>query len=390
MDIALYRKYRPKSFFEVIGQDHVVKSLQGALELGKISHAYLFTGPRGTGKTTMARLLAKTVNCANQSFGDRVSPSASASFAKAATEAEAEAQGGSEPCNKCDSCQNFNDGRTLDLIEIDAASNRGIDEIRQLRDGIKYAPTIGKYKVFIIDEVHQLTKEAFNALLKTLEEPPAHAIFILATTEAHKVPETILSRVQQFAFRRLSVAEIIKKLQKIVEAEKIKIDEDAVRLIAAYAGGSYRDAESMLEQLRVWNDKIIVKEDIEELLGAVDFEKVKVMTDYLNNAGAKEAIDYVGTLTEGGTDLEMFAKTLINHLRKIMLIKVDSSLASLMAQELTPEQMEIVKKQADVFSLSDVAQAIKIFTIAQNDIKRSPIPSLPIELAVVEIINNKK
>ena len=341
-NLVLYRKYRPQSWDEVIGQEHVVRTLTNALKLNRVSHAYLFSGPRGTGKTTIARLLAKSVGCVD-----------------------------------------------LDLIEIDAASNRGIDEIRELRDGIKFAPTAGKYKVFIIDEVHQLTKEAFNALLKTLEEPPAHAIFILATTEAHKVPGTILSRVQQFAFRRLTIAEIIRKLQKIVEAEKIKIDENAVRLIAAYAGGSYRDAESMLEQLRVWNDKIIMKEDIEELLGAVDFEKVKAMTDYLNNAGAKEAIDYVGSLTEGGTDLEMFAKALINHLRKIMLVKVDSSLASLMAQELTPEQMEIVKKQADAFSLNDVAQAIRIFTVAQNDIKRSPIPSLPIELAVVEIINNK-
>ena len=341
-NLVLYRKYRPRNWDEVIGQEHVVRTLTNALKLNRVSHAYLFSGPRGTGKTTIARLLAKSVGCVD-----------------------------------------------LDLIEIDAASNRGIDEIRQLRDGIKFAPTAGEYKVFIIDEVHQLTKEAFNALLKTLEEPPAHAIFILATTEAHKVPETILSRVQQFAFRRLTVAEIIKKLQKIVEAEKIKIDENAVRLIAAYAGGSYRDAESMLEQLRVWNDKIIAKEDIEELLGAVDFEKVKAMTDYLNNAGAKEAIDYVGKLAEGGTDLEMFTKALVNHLRKIMLIKVDSSLANLMAQELTLEQMEIVKKQADAFSLNDVAQAIRIFTIAQNDIKRSPIPSLPIELAVVEIINNK-
>ncbi len=341
-NLVLYRKYRPQNWDEVIGQEHVVRTLTNALKLGRVSHAYLFSGPRGTGKTTIARLLAKSVGCVG-----------------------------------------------LDLIEIDAASNRGIDEIRQLRDGIKFAPTVGKYKVFIIDEVHQLTKEAFNALLKTLEEPPAHAIFILATTEVHKVPETILSRVQQFAFRRLTVAEIIKKLQKIIEAEKIKIDEDAVRLIAAYAGGSYRDAESMLEQLRVWSDKIIAKEDIEELLGAVDFEKVKVMADYLNSASAKEAIDYVGALTEGGTDLEMFAKALINHLRKIMLIKVDSSLASLMAQELTPDQVEIVKKQADIFSLDNVARAIRIFVVAQNDIKRSPIPSLPIELAVVEIINNK-
>jgi len=339
-NLVLYRKYRPQNWDEVIGQEHVVRTLTNALKLNRVSHAYLFSGPRGTGKTTIARLLAKSVGCVD-----------------------------------------------LDLIEIDAASNRGIDEIRQLRDGIKFAPTVGKYKVFIIDEVHQLTKEAFNALLKTLEEPPAHAIFILATTEVHKVPETILSRVQQFAFRRLRVAEIIKKLQKIVEAEKIKIDENAMRLIAAYAGGSYRDAESMLEQLRVWSDKIIAKEDIEELLGAVDFEKVKAMTDCLSNAGAKEAIDYVGRLAEGGTDLEMFAKALVNHLRKIMLIKVDSSLVNLMAQELTLEQMEIVKKQADIFSLDNVARAIRIFMTAQNDIKRSPIPSLPIELAVVEIIN---
>lgn len=341
-NLVLYRKYRPQKWEEVIGQEHVVRTLTNALKLGRVGHAYLFSGPRGTGKTTIARLLAKSVGCTD-----------------------------------------------LDLIEIDAASNRGIDEIRELRDGIKFAPTAGKYKVFIIDEVHQLTKEAFNALLKTLEEPPAHAIFILATTEVRKVPETILSRVQQFAFKRLSVTEIIKKLQKIIEAEKIKIDEDAVRLIANYAGGSYRDAESMLEQLRNWSDEGIAKKDIEELLGAVDFEKVKAMTDYLNNAGAKEAIDYVGSLTEGGTDLEVFAKAIINHLRKIMLIKVDSSLSSLMAQELTPEQMEIVKKQADVFSLDTVARAIRIFMVAQNDIKRSPIPSLPIELAVVEIINNK-
>jgi len=341
-NLVLYRKYRPQNWDEVIGQEHVVRTLTNALKLGRVAHAYLFSGPRGTGKTTIARLLAKSVGCAD-----------------------------------------------LDLIEIDAASNRGIDEIRELRDGIKFAPTVGKYKVFIIDEAHQLTNPAFNALLKTLEEPPSHAIFILATTEVHKMPETILSRVQQFAFRRLTVAEIIRKLQKIVEAEKIKIDDNALRLIATFAGGSYRDAESMLEQLRVWSDKIIAKQDIEELLGAVDFEKVKLMTDCLSAASAKEAIDYVGSLTEAGTDLEAFAKAFINHLRKIMLVKVDSSLSALMAQELTSEQMEIVKKQAEVFSLDAVAQAIRIFTIAQNDIKRSPIPSLPIELAVVEIVNNK-
>ena len=341
-NLVLYRKYRPQEWDEVIGQEHVVRTLTNALKLGRVSHAYLFAGPRGTGKTTIARILAKSLGCSN-----------------------------------------------LDLIEIDAASNRGIDEIRELRDGIKFAPTAGKYKVFIIDEVHQLTKEAFNALLKTLEEPPAHAIFVLATTEAHKVPETILSRVQSFPFRKLAVSEIIKKLEKIVEMEKIKIEPDALRLIATFAGGSYRDAESTLEQLRVWNDKTIVKEDIESLLGAVDFEKVKSITDCLNNAGAKEAIDYISKLTNEGTDLEMFTKALINHLRKIMLLKVDNSLSELIAQELSPDQFENIKAQSEKFSLDNAARAIKIFMVAQNDIKRSPIPSLPIELAVVEIINNK-
>src|SRR3989338_5118950 len=207
-NLVLYRKYRPQSCEEIIGQEHIVRTLTNALKLGRVNHAYLFSGPRGTGKTTIARLLAKSVGCSN-----------------------------------------------LDLLEIDAASNRGIDEIRQLRDGIKFAPTAGKYKVFIIDEAHQLTKEAFNALLKTLEEPPAHAIFILATTEAHKVPATIVSRVQQFTFKKLAITDIIKKLEKITAAEKIKIEPDALRLIATFAGGSYRDAESTLEQLRVLKNK---------------------------------------------------------------------------------------------------------------------------------------
>ena len=342
-NLVLYRKYRPQNWEEVIGQEHVVKTLTNAIKLDRVSHAYLFAGPRGTGKTTIARLLAKSLGASD-----------------------------------------------LDLIEIDAASNRGIDEIRELRDGIKFAPTAGKYKVFIIDEVHQLTKEAFNALLKTLEEPPAHAIFVLATTEIHKVPETILSRVQSFPFRKLSVEEITKKLQKIIEIEKIKINEDALRLVASFAGGSYRDAESMLEQLRVWNDKAITKEDIEELLGAVDFEKVKILTDHLSPDTAKDALDYIGKLSQDGCDLEVFTKALINHLRKIMLIKVDSSLLDLVAQELSPDQLEIIKTQAESFSLNKITQALKIFMNAQLDIKRTPIPSLPLELAVVEIISNKE
>jgi len=342
-NLVLYRKYRPKEWDEVIGQEHVVRTLTNALKLGRVGHAYLFSGPRGTGKTTIARLLAKSLECSD-----------------------------------------------MDLIEIDAASNTGVDDIRELREMVRFAPTQGKYKTYIIDECHMLSKGAFNALLKTLEEPPQHAIFVLATTEVRKVPETILSRVQQFAFRRLTVTEITKKLVKIIEAEKIKIDEDAVRLIANYAGGSYRDGESMLEQLRNWSDKSITKKDIEELLGAVDFEKVKIMADHLCAANAREAIDYIGKLSEDGTDLQEFTKSLINHFRKILLVKVDSSLVSLMAQELTPDQIEIVKKQAETLTLEKTAQTIKILFVAQQDIKRSPIPSLPIELAAVEIISKNE
>ncbi len=340
-NLVLYRKYRPQEWREVIGQEHVTRTLINAIKFGHIGHAYLFSGPRGTGKTTVARLLAKSVGCAD-----------------------------------------------LDLIEIDAASNRGIDEIRELRDGVKFAPSSGNYKVFIVDEAHQLTKEAFNALLKTLEEPPAHAIFVLATTEANKIPATILSRVQHFAFKRLSVSDIAEKLKKIADEEKIKISGDALRLIASSAAGGCRDAESTLEQLRVWSDKNIEKSDVEELIGAIDFEKVKTMADCLAG-GAKQSIDYIAKMTENGTDMEAFAKAFVSHLRKILFVKVDGSLLNLMSQELTPEQMETVKSQSQNFSLETVSRAVKAFMTAQNDIKRSPVPSLPIELAAVEIANSQ-
>ncbi|MFN7088813.1 MAG: DNA polymerase III subunit gamma/tau, partial [Candidatus Paceibacteria bacterium] len=223
--LALYRKYRPKTFGEVLNQAVVKQTLQNAIRLGKVSHAYLFAGPRGTGKTTIARLIAKSLNCQKRKPDE------------------------SEPCNECKMCQEMNAGRALDLIEIDAASNRGIDEIRELRDGIKFSPVKGKYKVFIIDEAHMLTPPAFNALLKTLEEPPEHAIFILATTEPEKLPPTILSRVQRFDFRRISISDIIKKLQKDIKEEGLKAEPEALYLIASVSEGSIRDAESLLAQV---------------------------------------------------------------------------------------------------------------------------------------------
>ncbi|MFH1714260.1 MAG: DNA polymerase III subunit gamma/tau, partial [Candidatus Nealsonbacteria bacterium] len=250
MTLVLYRKYRPKTFSEIVGQEHVVQTLTNALSLGLISHAYLFSGPRGSGKTTIARLLAKSLNCQNRKEG---------SF---------------EPCNKCDSCLEIMENRSMDLIEIDAASHRGIDEMKELIEGIKFSPSKSKYKVFIIDESHQLTKEAANALLKTLEEPPSHAVFILATTEIHKMIPTIISRCQRFDFRKLTLSEIVRRLEYVAKKEKTKIEKPALELIALNSGGAVRDAEGLLDQVLTFRgilkeNETIKADDIKDLLGMV-------------------------------------------------------------------------------------------------------------------------
>jgi DNA polymerase-3 subunit gamma/tau len=260
MSLVLYRKYRPQTFAEIIGQEHVVQTLTNAISSGMISHAYLFAGPRGSGKTSIARLLAKAVNCQNRK--------------------EREA----EPCNQCSSCLEIMEGRSLDLIEIDAASHRGIDEVRELRDGIRFVPTKSKYKVFIVDESHMLTREAFNALLKILEEPPAHAIFVLATTEIQKMISTVISRCQRFDFRKLTSPEIIKRLEIISEKEKVKIEKAALELIALNSGGSIRDGESLLDQALTFSTTLnreLRAEDIKELLGLVEIELVSKFTDFI-------------------------------------------------------------------------------------------------------------
>ncbi len=360
MSLVLYRKYRPQTFAKVIGQEHVVRTLSNAIKFDRVAHAYLFTGPRGTGKTTIARLLAKAVNCQNKE--------------------------NYEPCNKCPSCLEINEGRSLDLIEIDAASNRGIDEIRELRDGIKFSPSSLKYKVFIIDEVHQLTKEAFNALLKTLEEPPAHALFILATTEINKVPQTIISRTQRFDFYKIPLEKLIERFHWIAQQEKVKIDKPALELIALNADGSVRDGESLLGQIvaMAGGDKEITLEEVQDILGITDIKSVQDLVDYLSQKKISEAISHINHLANNGFDLIQFAKSLISYLRKMMILKVDVNLASLVAAELTNEQKDTIIKQGENFSEADLVKIIHIFIEAQNQIKFADFQQLPLELAVVE------
>jgi len=362
-NLVLYRKYRPKTFSEIIGQEHVVQTLTNAISSGMISHAYLFGGPRGCGKTTIARLLAKAINCENRKKGT------------------------AEPCNQCSSCLNINQGRTLDLVEIDAASQGGIDGVRELRDGIKFTPTKLKYKVFIIDECHQLTKDAANALLKTLEEPPAYAIFILATTEIYKMIPTIVSRCQRFDFRKLTVPEIIKRLEIISKKEKVKIEKSALELIALNAGGAVRDAEGLLDQALTFSgeNKEIKAENIKDLLGLVEIELIAKFCDFIAEKKAFKAIDFLREITDKGSDLQEFTKILINYLRQALILKiVGADLANPIITGLTKEELEKLKKQSEVFKETELQNILNLFLEAENKIKYSPIPQLPLELAIIE------
>ncbi|MFA5777834.1 MAG: DNA polymerase III subunit gamma/tau [Parcubacteria group bacterium] len=357
---TLYRKYRPQKFSDVIGQNHIVQTLTNSIKNNRIGHAYLFTGPRGTGKTSIARLFAKTVNCLELKDA--------------------------EPCLECENCKNIQDGRSLDIIEIDAASNTGVDNIRELRETIKLPPTRAKFKIYIIDEVHMLSTGAFNALLKTLEEPPAHVIFILATTEIHKVPDTIISRCQRFDFVRLSLENIIKKLSSIAKEEGIEVEKDALEMIAISAEGGMRDAESTLAQVISLEDKKITAKEVEEILGTSDRRNVEKMAELLVEKNTGKALELVSKMTNDGYDLEIFNKAFLNYLRQLLVISVDESLSKTLSLELTSEQLEKSKKIAKD-NTGRILEIITKFSEIQNKIRSAFIPQLPLEMAIVKLGN---
>lgn len=358
--LVFYRKYRPKRFADVINQEPIKRTLQNAIRLGRIGHAYLFAGPRGTGKTTLARIFAKRLNC--------LSPE------------------DTEPCNACQICEEINAGRLPDLIEIDAASNRGIDEIRELREGITFAPLKAKYKVFIVDEAHMLTKEAFNALLKILEEPPAHVIFILATTEPERLPATIISRTQRFDFRRVTVHDIEKKLSAIADAEGLRVDPQALHLIASASEGSFRDAESLLSQIAAFHapGETLSLETAEMMLGAMNFARLQDLLASLAKGDITAALEFLQQAMNDGYDAHELSRLLLGALRKILVLKIDPELASMLSHEHTKEEMTALLALSRQFDAKQLVRLVRGVMQAAPLVRRAAIPILPLELAIIE------
>jgi DNA polymerase-3 subunit gamma/tau len=366
MSLVLYRKYRPQTFKEVIGQKHIIQILQNEIRQDKVAHAYLFAGPRGVGKTTVARILAKTINCE-----------------KVQKEPSFRQKG--EPCNVCSICSEMNAGRSFDLIEIDAASNRGINEIRELRERVRFPPSRNKYKVFIVDEVHMLTTEAFNALLKTLEEPPSYIVFILATTEIHKVPETIISRCQTFNFVKVDSKEIIKRLKEIVKKEGIEVDEEVLKNIVYRSEGCVRDAESLLSQVLTLDGKRVTLEQATLILPSTQINYIFKLLENIVKKDATSALKLIIELSENGIDLQQFVKDLIEVLRKILLLQVGLE-SRLVLVEFDDQTKETLQKFAKLIEAKSLVTMIEEFIGAQQSLDYAEIPQLPLELAIVRLI----
>ena len=353
---ALYRVYRPQSFNDVVGQQHIIKTLQNALVQEKFSHAYLFSGPRGTGKTTAAKILAKAVNCEKAPIA--------------------------EPCNECATCRGITDGSISDVIEIDAASNNGVDEIRDIRDKVKYAPSAVRYKVYIIDEVHMLSIGAFNALLKTLEEPPAHVIFILATTEPHKIPLTIISRCQRFDFKRISPEDIVYRMKEVLGSEELEVSEDALYEIAKASEGGMRDALSLLDQAISYSTEKVSLEDVLSITGAVSQAFIVKIVQAIFNENIVEALDSVESLIKNGKDPARFVEDLIFYYRDVLLYQASEENAYLLEKAAVNEEFkELSSKMDSAFIYKVIAELNQ----TQQEMKWSNHPRVLLEVALVKL-----
>jgi DNA polymerase-3 subunit gamma/tau len=355
-------KWRPKNFDEIIGQSHIVSTLKNAIQKNRLPHAYLFAGPRGVGKTSTARILAKALNCKD---GPTVNP-----------------------CLKCSACKEISEARSLDVIEIDGASNRGIDEIRVLRENVKFSPAMGKFKIYIIDEVHMLTQEAFNALLKTLEEPPEFVKFIFATTQPNKVIPTILSRCQRFDFRRIPAMEITAQLERIIAKEDILVDKEVLFAIAKSSDGSLRDAESVLDQLVSFSKENISLKDVISVLGLVEQEALFEITDKIIQKDAKGALGLLNTLVDNGKDINVFLNSIIEHFRNLMIAKVTRGDAKLI--DLPAESCEKILRQSEAFTLEEIFSAFNTMVKTQEMSKRLESMRIPLEVNLIKLAYDKK
>lgn len=355
---ALYRKFRPQTFEYVVGQEHIVKTLKNQIKSARVSHAYLFCGTRGTGKTSTAKIFAKAINCLNPSDG--------------------------EPCNKCELCLAANEGRSVNVIEIDAASNNGVDNIREIREEVKYPPAEGKYKVYIIDEVHMLSPGAYNALLKTLEEPPEHVVFILATTDPQKIPATILSRCQRFDFRRISASEIAKTLQSYAREEGIDAAEDALHLIARLADGSMRDALSILDQcMAFYYNEELTKDKALEIVGSVDDSVFFELTDKIADRNADSLMNIVDDLMIKGRDAGQFVNDYILHLRNLMITASVSDAEKIL--NVSSESVLELRAQNERMSKEEVSRLIRVFTELASDMKYAANKRVLLEVCLIKL-----